>query len=257
MRNLLFVAFCLFPLMLLAQNSGNTQESIASDTTHRAGIKPLTIVSYAVPALMITYGIVSLENPALKKLDYSSEYELHEDRSLLYNKLDNYLQFAPAAAAFTMQLCGVRGKHQLVDMAILYALSTGLESGVVSVLKNGTQRTRPDGSSQTSFPSGHTATAFVAAEFLHQEYKDKSAWISVGGYAMATMIGVSRVYNDKHWISDVVAGAGIGMLSTKLIYLGYPYVSKYFHASGSAKSQTWLVPSYEQGHLGLYCSMTF
>ena len=78
---------------------------------------------------------------------------------------------------------------------------------------------RPDGSTANSWPSGHTATAFVGASLLHKEYGlTRSPWFSVAGYGMATATGVMRVLNNRHWISDVMSGAGIGILSTELGY---------------------------------------
>lgn len=81
-----------------------------------------------------------------------------------------------------------------------------------------------DNSAPTTFPSGHTAgTAFLAATFLDEQYRHVSKWISVGGYVIATSVGVSRILNNRHWISDVLAGAGIGMLSVKLVSLTHQY----------------------------------
>ncbi|MDR1595298.1 MAG: phosphatase PAP2 family protein, partial [Prevotellaceae bacterium] len=117
-------------------------------------------------------------------------------------------------------------------------------------------RERPDGSDRFSFPSGHTATAFVAAEFLHQEYGDKSVWISIGGYGMASLIGVARVYNNKHWVSDIVAGAGIGILSTKIVYWTYPCLQKTF-GKKNKKVQTLVLPGYDNGNLNLTFSCRF
>ncbi len=143
-------------------------------------------------------------------------------------------------------------------MAIIYALSNVLNTGIVYTAKNIIGRERPDISDNQSFPSMHTSTAFVAAEFLHQEYKDKSIWISIGGYAMASFVGVARVYNNEHWLSDVVTGAGIGILSTKAIYWAYPYIQKVF-GSKNAKNTTQKLffPSYNQQCLSLNFSYTF
>ena len=78
---------------------------------------------------------------------------------------------------------------------------------------------RPDGTSANSWPSGHTATAFVGATLLHKEYGlTRSPWWSVAGYGVATATGVMRVLNNRHWVSDVMSGAGIGILSTELGY---------------------------------------
>lgn len=267
---LLFIfVFCLPLVNIEAQSqtkSANspvqTQESVngkatAADTISNSLLKKSeAAASIAIPALMVTYGIVSLESPALQKLDYSSEHEMHEDKDELYNKVDDYMQFAPAATAFCLNAFGVKSTHRLSEMTLLYALSNILETGIVYTTKSVTPRTRPDGSANNSFPSGHTATAFVAAEFLHQEYKGQSVWISVGGYAAASLIGVSRVLNDKHWISDVVAGAGIGILSTRLVYYAYPYMKEKFHHH-STLAHSMLFPSYDRGMLCMNLAYTF
>ncbi|GHT52936.1 phospholipid phosphatase [Bacteroidia bacterium] len=216
----------------------------------------IKVIDIAIPAAMITYGIISIESDALKKLDYNIRNELVENNYLWRNSWDDYFQFSPAALAFGMKLGGMESKHQLPDMCILYALSNALELGVVVTTKQLTGRKRPDDSNAHSFPSGHTATAFVAAEFLHQEYGDKSAWISVAGYGMATLIGTSRVFRNKHWLGDVVAGAGVGILSTKIIYWIYPSIKNSF-LKKDRKHQTFVCPSYNNGSLGVTLSCVF
>ena len=66
--------------------------------------------------------------------------------------------------------------------------------------------------------SGHTATAFMTASMLVKEYGYKSPWIGIGAYSAATATGLMRMANNKHWLSDVLAGAGIGILSTEMGY---------------------------------------
>jgi membrane-associated phospholipid phosphatase len=73
------------------------------------------------------------------------------------------------------------------------------------------------GNDYQSFPSGHTSTAFAVASALTAEagqWRPGSRYI-VGGvtYTLATMTGASRIYNERHWASDVVAGAAIGTLT--------------------------------------------
>jgi hypothetical protein len=249
-----------YPAFICAQVADTTYTS-STDTIECAkkenSSKAVTIIGTTVPLLMITYGIISLENPALINLDYNTQYELNEDNYLLHNKIDDFLQFSPAAAAFGMNLLGVKSKHKLSDMLILYALSNALETGIVRTGKTIIPRSRPDVAVLNSFPSGHAASAFIAAEFLHQEYGYLSVWISIGGYTMATLIGASRIFNDRHWVSDVIAGAGIGILSTKVIYWTYPYLKKIFGKKESNQLQSFIYPAYSNSALCLTISHHF
>ena len=91
----------------------------------------------------------------------------------------------------------------------MYLISNTLTGIAVSKLKTQTAILRPDGSSNRSFPSGHTAEAFAAAEFMNQEYKHLSPWYGIAGYTLATATGTLRVLNNSHWLSDVIMGAGL------------------------------------------------
>ena len=53
---------------------------------------------------------------------------------------------------------------------------------------------------------------------MHKEYGDRSPWYSISAFTVATATGISRILNNRHWLSDVLAGAGIGILSTELGY---------------------------------------
>ncbi|MEZ5084568.1 MAG: phosphatase PAP2 family protein, partial [Bacteroidales bacterium] len=67
----------------------------------------------------------------------------------------------------------------------------------------------PFTSDYTSFPSGHTATAFAIASVLAFGYKDKP-WIGISSYTVASLVGLSRINDRKHWGSDVLIGAALG-----------------------------------------------
>jgi len=104
----------------------------------------------------------------------------------------------------------------------------------VQTIKKITKVQRPEGFGTNAFPSGHTATAFAGAEFLHQEYRDISPWYGIAGYAAATTTGILRMYNNKHWFRDVVAGAGFGILATDAAYYLEPVIAKkLFHKKPS------------------------
>jgi membrane-associated phospholipid phosphatase len=123
-------------------------------------------------------------------------------------------------------------------------------SGSVLGLKSLAKVERPDGSANNSFPSGHTATAFCGAEFLWQEYKDVNILYGISGYVVAAGTGFFRMYNNRHWLSDVVMGAGIGIISTKMAYWMYPYVQRIFLKSEKRVS-TIIAPFYTGKQMGV------
>ena len=180
--------------------------------------------SLLVPGFMIAYGVTSLGNNGLKSVNAEFKDEVYDEHPHKKIPIDNYLQFAPAAAVYGLNAFGINGKHNLRDRSMIYVMSNIILMGTVSSLKKITAVQRPDGSAYTSFPSGHTAEAFASAEFMRKEYKDISPWYGVAGYAVAATTGYLRMYNNKHWFSDVVAGAGVGIASTKLAYWLYPKI---------------------------------
>lgn len=97
---------------------------------------------------------------------------------------DDWLQYAPAGAMVALKACGVRGRSSWGRMLVSDAFSAGLMAIGVNSLKYSCRVMRPDGSSRNSFPSGHTATAFMAATMLHKEYGHRSPWYSIGGYTV-------------------------------------------------------------------------
>lgn len=202
-----------------------------------------------VPATLITYGITAIGNEELKEVNEEVKEELWLERSHRQTHLDNYLQWAPAAAVYGLNALGIKGAHNFRDRTIIYGLSTIIMSSTVYAVKNFSQQSRPDGSDKLSFPSGHTANAFAAAEFLRREYKDVSPWYGVAGYTVAAFTGYLRMYNNKHWLGDVAAGAGIGILSTDLAYYLYPSVKKLFVKE--KRSATMAAPFYNQGVVGV------
>lgn len=181
--------------------------------------KSIKIENFIIPAIFVGYGIVSLGNNNLKSIDSSIRNEVEENWPHFKSGLDNYSQFLPTASVFLLGACGVRGSHSLKEEAIVGMTSLAISTSIVLSLKKITHVRRPDNSSYDSFPSQHTAMAFASAEFLRMEYSEVSPWIAIGGYVAATGTGVFRILNNKHWLSDVVAGAGIGMASTDLCYL--------------------------------------
>ncbi|MHA4895343.1 phosphatase PAP2 family protein [Pedobacter sp. PWIIR3] len=204
---------------------------------------------FVVPVTFIGYGALSvIGNNPVRALDFTTKDELTEDHPKFAAHADDYLQFAPAAAVYALNLAGIKGRHSLGDATGYFLLSELIMNATVHSIKKISSRERPDHSGFNSFPSGHTANAFATAEFLKQEYKDVSPWYGYAGYGVASATGILRMYNNRHWLSDVVAGAGFGILSTKVAYLLYPKLKTLVMGKRGANYN--LVPSYQQKHFG-------
>ena len=186
-------------------------------------MRPQWIKGGAVPAALIMPGTITLL-PASHS--WLSKYSIHDKVIRLFpgvnSPVDNYLQYAPLAALFALKASGVRSRSDLINQLAITAKAELLMSVIVLGMKSGISSTRPSGAMH-SMPSGHTAQAFVSATILDMEYRDTSPWISVAGYAAATTTGMYRMINNKHWISDVLIGAGIGIFSTKVVYYTHRY----------------------------------
>ena len=144
--------------------------------------------------------------------------------------IDDYTQFFGPAAVVGLKLAGVEGRSDWPRLLASAGMGYGIMALFVNTIKHTAKEMRPDGSTANSWPSGHTATAFVGATLLHKEYGlTRSPWYSVAGYGVATATGVMRVLNNRHWISDVLSGAGLGILSGEL---GYAICDLFFKGKG-------------------------
>jgi hypothetical protein len=151
----------------------------------------------------IDWDIYRIKDNAFPELEYS---------------FDDVLQYIPAGSMIVMKACGYQSRSGWGRMFTSDAFTVASMTAAVNGVKYTVRRMRPDMSARNSFPSGHTATAFMSATMLHMEYGWRSPWISAAGYAMATTTALSRVVNDKHWFSDIVMGALIGIGATHLGY---------------------------------------
>lgn len=166
---------------------------------------------------------------------------------------DDYIIYSPAVLMLGLKTCGYKGRSDWGRMLTSDAFSTALMAGSANALKYAVKRTRPDGSDRHSFPSRHTATAFMAAGMLCHEYGWRSPWWGFAGYSIATFSSFSRILNNRHWASDTFAGALIGIGSTELGYFLSDLIFRDRH----------LVDGYEEPEFeycsadNRYCSLQF
>ncbi len=157
-----------------------------------------------------------------------------------HNEIDNYTQYVPLALTIGLKMGSVEGRSDWPRFWASAAMSSAIMAGLVNGIKYTASEMRPDGSTRNSWPSGHTATAFMAATILHKEYGlTRSPWYSAGAYTLATATGVMRVLNNRHWISDVLSGAGIGILSVEL---GYGICDLLFKGRGLMRNDIAMYP---------------
>lgn len=231
-------------LFLLALAS--SPELVAQDSAATKSPWAKTTKALVAPSLLFVAGAYS------NQYKYRIEDQRNKDQPNFHCSLDNYSQFEPIALAYGLNWGGIKGKNDLANRTALLLKSELLMTILVQSLKYSTHVLRPDGSNDHSFPSGHTAEAFAAATFLHKEYGHISIWYSIGGYTTASAVGALRILNNKHWVSDVLVGAGIGILSVNLVYLTH----QYRWGKNNKGSQVFLSPTYGTGP-GIYFCYRF
>lgn len=187
-----------------------------------------TSFRWVAPAVLIPVGLAL--SPDYPNSHFDRFYIRGEiqDKIHFRTSVDNYLQYGPMIGWAGLSLAGVKGRSQPLDRGGIALVAHGIVTVVVLSLKKVTHELRPDASDSYSFPSGHTALAFTGAGLLDREFGEVNPLIPIGGYAMATSTGILRMTNDKHWLSDVLVGAGIGLLSTEVAYHVYPWLKRKF-----------------------------
>lgn len=234
-------------------------EQVASDVhdSVKAQIKapivqvPVTLRSLIVPGVLFAYGAVTLNNGGLRKFNEEAQEIVWDGKPHSGPFAEDFLLLAPAAAVYGLNIAGIKGQNNLIDRSIIYGMSNAIANGFVFGLKYIGVEQRPDSTNQYSFPSGHTAEAFVSAEFLRQEYKGRIPWpVIASGYAVATGVAYLRMYHNKHWLSDVVAGAGVGIASTRFSYYLYPAIKHWLFGSKKVQETSMIVPTYNSGYYG-------
>jgi hypothetical protein len=171
-----------------------------------------------VPAVMIGYGVYTFNGGGFYT-NQEANRDIHKLFPTYRTRVDDFLILAPYLELGAVALAGVESRDDRINTGLVILKSELIMLTSVFAIKNLSRETRPDGSDNLSFPSGHTAQAFLAASIVHTEFRDKSQWYGIGAYTLATSVAALRMINSKHWQSDVVAGAGIGILSAHLGYL--------------------------------------
>ena len=207
----------------------------------------------AILVLCLAFPFKHIAQKPAKKIGWKASVALGLTSLLLYNasskdaqstiyrnnfsnfstKLDDILQYTPTILNVGLSASGLKTKNTRADRFGIFVLGTGMYVIATQGLKYAINETRPNGT-EHSFPSGHAATAFFGATILAKEYGENYPWIAVGGYTLAGTTAFLRLANNKHWASDVLMGAGIGIASAEIASYLYPKIKLRLNKSKSA-----------------------
>lgn len=202
-----------------------------------------------LPTTLVSLGVLGMQTSINQEIK-----SLHTNQNRL--KIDDYTQYAPIVGVYALSNLGLEARNSLKNRLLVGASAYTITAILVNGIKYSTKILRPDGSQRNSFPSGHTAVAFTGAEILWQEYKNESLWVGISGYSLATFTAYMRIYNQRHWASDVLAGAGIGILSAKISYWILPYIQKIF-PNQNQKTSVEFFPIYNEYSKGIAVNIYF
>ncbi len=235
-------------VLMLLTSTAYSQQFQADSTRIKSNPQNKTIngKSFILPGALIITGSFLFDSQF--NIDFQKKVTPNDLTKKIH--IDDYFQYAPAVITIGLEAIGVKGKHNALQTGIIYGMSNIILSAVVIPAKYYSHELRPDNSNYLSFPSGHTSAAFASAELIRVEYQNTQPWLGVTGYLMAVTTGYLRMYNNKHWFSDVITGAGLGIASTRLSYLIYDKVSSRIQSKKKRESHTLILPSYKNQQLG-------
>lgn len=192
------------------------------------------------PGIMVGIGLIGVYESQFNNFKNHIKDAHDKLRGERYWHYDDYLQYLPAAAYLGMGAIGVKGRYGFKERLFAGLTAYIVMAAIVNPIKYIVREPRPDSSARESFPSGHTATAFTGAELIRIEYGNA---YGVAAYTVAAGIGFLRMYNGRHWFNDVIAGAGIGILSARIGYWMLPLYQKWFKWNNKSKHIETIAPT--------------
>lgn len=205
-------------LLLVFMGNAQTKDSIASEKKE----DKISYKQFIAPAVLVTSGALLLNSALNDDLQSNANRFFGED---FQTSVDNFLPFVPVAQIYLGKSFGFKPKNNFKQQTINIAIANVMAVSVTEILKRSAKEERPDQSDDLSFPSGHTSVAFTNAALLYYEYKDSNLWYAGSGFLFATATGILRIANNRHYTSDVLAGAGIGLASGLIVSYWNPFKS--------------------------------
>ena len=219
----------------------HAQEAVRRDTILLES-EHFSATKLIIPTTLFTVGAIGVNNGYFCSLKNEVRDGFEVMRGDHRMHFDDYLQYLPVASYFGLDLCGVRGDHNLREQMAAAATAYIVMAALVNGIKYTVQEPRPGSGARNSFPSGHTATAITGAELIRLEYGNGYGAAAYGVSALG--VAFMRLYNDRHWLNDIVAGAGIGILSANIGYWLLPWERRLLGWDKDDRRQVALVPTY-------------
>ncbi|WP_310560875.1 phosphatase PAP2 family protein [Flavobacterium sp.] len=210
----------LFSLLVFVGNA-QTQDSISASKSQNK----LLYKQLIAPVALVTTGALLLNSKLNDDLQSNANRFFGKD---FHTSVDDFIPFVPVAQIYFGKTFGFKPMNDFQHQTINIVLANAINGIAVYAMKNAVGAERPDQSDNLSFPSGHTAMAFTNASLLYYEYKDSNLWYASSGFLFATATGILRIANNKHYTSDVLAGAGIGLASGLIVSYWNPFKSVTF-----------------------------
>lgn len=230
----------LFPMLWAEEHSNYAYKYLASypQTAGHAITAPLSWQSddwLKAGAVVLSAGALYLADEDIR---HFSQISRSNGTDRMMNIASNFGDYRIVAPALGLGILGsyLQNDVKALDTGLLSMKSFVLSSVVCQGLKFATQRNRPsEGQGKKfwqegkisfdndSFPSGHSTVVWSIAPILADQYRD-SNWIPPVAYGIATITSLSRIYNDKHWASDVMVGTALGYTCSQLVLKSTPRV---------------------------------
>lgn len=208
--------------------------------------KPKDLIA---PLSLIAVGTVGYYWKGFHHMDEKIRDGMTHIRGEHYLHFDDYIQYAPVAGYLALGFWKEKRKLDWRERIAVGVTAYIAMAAITNTAKYTFKEKRPDSNARNSFPSGHTATVFTGAELVRKEF----GWgIGSAAYTIATGVAFLRLYNGRHWLNDVLAGAGIGILSAQLGYWMLPHYRKWFHWDKKKSNQMCAaMPSYSDGTVSM------
>ncbi len=218
--------------------------------------KKSLVTKRIIPVALIATGFLLSASDFEKSVQKDLRNAVGNDFSF---SMDDYTRYAPVVQLFAADILGAKSKNHWFDQTRNLIVSSIISNGASTILKKEIYKERPGGldygsTHANSFPSGHTTTAFTTATVLYEEFIDTKPILAYSGYAFAIATGGLRMMNNAHYLSDVLVGAGIGILATRLVY-HFDYLiawNPFKKMDGIA-----FTPQFNENGLGFYFTKVF